>query len=253
MAATIFHWGLHPWAIYAIVALALAFFSLQQGAAADHALGVLSDLRRAGLGLARPRHRHPGGVRDAVRPGHLARLRRRAGERRPELPLRHAGHRGHQGDADHLHHRGRPALGRRRPRCGREAPVGDQHGAGRAAAASSSSSSDRPLAILTGFFHNLLAYAENLPALSNPFGRSDDNFRARLDCLLLGLVDLLVAVRRHVHRPGQPRPHGARVHRLRAAHPVPGLRALDDGIRRHRHQPDRQRRLSGRSWMHRWN
>ena len=28
MAATIFHWGLHPWAIYAMVALALAFFSL---------------------------------------------------------------------------------------------------------------------------------------------------------------------------------------------------------------------------------
>ena len=26
MAATIFHWGLHPWAIYAVVALALAFF-----------------------------------------------------------------------------------------------------------------------------------------------------------------------------------------------------------------------------------
>jgi BCCT family betaine/carnitine transporter len=27
MAATIFHWGLHPWAIYAVVALALAFFA----------------------------------------------------------------------------------------------------------------------------------------------------------------------------------------------------------------------------------
>jgi BCCT family betaine/carnitine transporter len=27
MAATIFHWGLHPWAIYAVVALSLAFFS----------------------------------------------------------------------------------------------------------------------------------------------------------------------------------------------------------------------------------
>lgn len=27
MATTIFHWGLHPWAIYAIVALALAFFA----------------------------------------------------------------------------------------------------------------------------------------------------------------------------------------------------------------------------------
>ena len=25
MAATIFHWGLHPWAIYAVVALGLAF------------------------------------------------------------------------------------------------------------------------------------------------------------------------------------------------------------------------------------
>jgi BCCT family betaine/carnitine transporter len=33
------------------------------------------------------------------------------------------------------------------------------------------------LAIITGFFGNLWAYAENLPALSNPFGRDDDNFR----------------------------------------------------------------------------
>ncbi len=31
MAATIFHWGLHPWAIYAIVALALAIFSYNKG------------------------------------------------------------------------------------------------------------------------------------------------------------------------------------------------------------------------------
>ncbi|MGE8294952.1 MAG: BCCT family transporter [Pseudomonas sp.] len=31
MAATIFHWGLHPWAIYAIVALALALFSFNKG------------------------------------------------------------------------------------------------------------------------------------------------------------------------------------------------------------------------------
>ncbi len=33
------------------------------------------------------------------------------------------------------------------------------------------------LLILTGFFHNLVAYVEYLPALSNPFGRADDNFR----------------------------------------------------------------------------
>ena len=31
MAATIFHWGLHPWAIYAVVALALAFFAFNRG------------------------------------------------------------------------------------------------------------------------------------------------------------------------------------------------------------------------------
>jgi len=30
MAATIFHWGLHPWAIYAVVALALALFSFKE-------------------------------------------------------------------------------------------------------------------------------------------------------------------------------------------------------------------------------
>lgn len=31
MAATIFHWGLHPWAIYAVVALALALFAYNKG------------------------------------------------------------------------------------------------------------------------------------------------------------------------------------------------------------------------------
>ncbi|MXX76769.1 MAG: BCCT family transporter [Holophagales bacterium] len=31
MAATIYHWGLHPWAIYAVVGLALAFFAYNHG------------------------------------------------------------------------------------------------------------------------------------------------------------------------------------------------------------------------------
>ncbi|WP_394170544.1 BCCT family transporter [Saccharospirillum alexandrii] len=31
MAATIYHWGLHPWAIYAVLALALALFSFNKG------------------------------------------------------------------------------------------------------------------------------------------------------------------------------------------------------------------------------
>jgi BCCT family betaine/carnitine transporter len=31
MSATMFHWGLHPWAVYAVVGLALAFFSFNKG------------------------------------------------------------------------------------------------------------------------------------------------------------------------------------------------------------------------------
>ena len=31
MAATVFHWGLHPWAIYAVVGLSLAFFAYNRG------------------------------------------------------------------------------------------------------------------------------------------------------------------------------------------------------------------------------
>jgi BCCT family betaine/carnitine transporter len=31
LSATMFHWGLHPWAIYAVVALSLAFFSYNKG------------------------------------------------------------------------------------------------------------------------------------------------------------------------------------------------------------------------------
>lgn len=31
MGATLFHWGFHPWAIYAVVALALAFFTFNRG------------------------------------------------------------------------------------------------------------------------------------------------------------------------------------------------------------------------------
>ena len=31
MGATMYHWGLHPWAIYAVVGLALAFFSFNKG------------------------------------------------------------------------------------------------------------------------------------------------------------------------------------------------------------------------------
>jgi len=83
------------------------------------------------------------------------------------------------------------------------------------------------MAILGDFFGGLAAYAREIVPLSNPVGREDTGFLhgwttfywawwiswspfvGMFIALLLGLVDFLVALRRHVHRPGQPRPHGA--------------------------------------------
>ena len=48
----------------------------------------------------------------------------------------------------------------------------------------------------------------------------------QLDGLLLGLVDLLDAVRRHVHRPDLPRPHDPSVRHRRAAGSEPGVAGL---------------------------
>jgi BCCT family betaine/carnitine transporter len=79
VVGTIHHWGLEAWAIYAAVGLSACDLLLQSGPAADAPLGVLSDPRRAGLGLVGSPHRHAGGVLDAVRADHLARARRAAG------------------------------------------------------------------------------------------------------------------------------------------------------------------------------
>ncbi len=51
------------------------------------------------------------------------------------------------------------------------------------------------MAILGGFFSNLGAYGAELIPLSNPFGRTDDNFRHGWTRVLLGVVDQLVALR----------------------------------------------------------
>jgi BCCT family betaine/carnitine transporter len=83
MAATSYHWALHPWAIYAVVALALALFTYNKRPAADAALGLLPDPRRTRLGLVGPHHRHrsPCSPRCSAWPRHLAsaRSRRMAG------------------------------------------------------------------------------------------------------------------------------------------------------------------------------
>ncbi len=69
MATTLFHWTLHPWAIYAVVGLAISLRRLPQGTRAAHQRGV-----RAAARLARERpggqgHRHVGDLRHAVRLG----------------------------------------------------------------------------------------------------------------------------------------------------------------------------------------
>ena len=51
-------------------------------------------------------------------------------------------------------------------------------------------------------------------------GRCDGDLAVRVDDLLLGVVDLLDPVRRHVHRPDQPRAHDPWVHRR--CHPHSG-------------------------------
>ena len=59
----------------------------------------------------------------------------------------------------------------------------------------------------------------------------------RLDGLLLGLVDLVDAVRRHVHRPDQPRPHDQAVRRRRDAHPQRREPPVVRDLRRRGDQP----------------
>ena len=206
---------------------------LQQGPAAVGPFGLLSDLRRAHPRLDRPLHRHPGRVCHAVRAGDLARLRRRAGAGRAELPLRRAGDRHRQGAADRRHHRRGAAVGAGRARRRRQAPVGDQHGAGRAAARlRHPARADRRTGERLLRQHRRLC--DQPAGAVQPVRPHRQRFRAWLDDLLLGLVDFLVALRRHVHRPHLQGPHGARIHHLRAAGAVAGLDRLDDGVRRHR-------------------
>ena len=87
---------------------------------------------------------------------------------------------------------------------------------------------------ITRYFNVMVDYVLLLPALSNPFGREGYQLLPWLDDVLLGLVDLLVAVRRHVHRPYLQGAYGARVRAVRAGRTDAGLRALDVDLRRGR-------------------
>ena len=64
------------------------------------------------------------------------------------------------------------------------------------------------LAILIAMGTTASSYFENIIPLSNWIARGDQKFLPRLDRVLLGMVDILVAVRRHVHCPHFKGAHG---------------------------------------------
>ena len=86
MATTLFHWTLHPWAIYAVVGLAIAYSTLPARPPAADQLGVRArcSARSGPSGPLGQGHRHPGDLRHPVRLGRVAGPRR-AADRRPGL------------------------------------------------------------------------------------------------------------------------------------------------------------------------
>ncbi|WP_278256263.1 BCCT family transporter [Nocardioides convexus] len=71
MATTMFHWTLHPWAIYAVVGLAIAYGVYRKGRVQADLRGVRAAARQARLGRRGPADRHVRHLRDALRLGHL--------------------------------------------------------------------------------------------------------------------------------------------------------------------------------------
>ena len=176
MAATIFHWGLHPWAIYAVVALALALFSYNKGL--------------------------PLTMRSIFYPIFGDRVWGWTGHIIDTLAVfatlfglaTSLGLGASQANAGLEYLFGIPAnnVSQVVLICGITAIALISVVAGLDAGVKRLSEINMVLAallllfvvivgptvaLLTGFAHNLVAYVEYLPGLSNPFGRTDDNFR----------------------------------------------------------------------------
>lgn len=175
MAATIFHWGLHPWAIYAVVALSLSLFAFNKG--------LPLTMRSVFYPLL--------GERVWGWPGHiidiLAVFATMFGLA-TSLGLGAA-----QAAAGMSHLFGAPesditmilliigitivAIGSIVSGVDKGVLLLSKINIAMAALLMLFVIVVGPtLAILTGFFENLGSYARNLPALSNPFGREDANF-----------------------------------------------------------------------------
>nr|WP_245818807.1 BCCT family transporter [Haloechinothrix alba] len=91
MRYIIFHWGLHPWAIYIVLGLSMGYLCFRKGpSAASRGRAVPAD-RRPDLWLGRQPRRHPRRLRYVVRPGDLAGPGRAAGRCRSVRSVRARG------------------------------------------------------------------------------------------------------------------------------------------------------------------
>ncbi|HEY9095708.1 MAG TPA: BCCT family transporter [Hydrogenophaga sp.] len=175
MAATIFHWGLHPWAIYAILALGLALFSFNKGLPLTirsvfypllgeriwgwpgHVIDILAVLATmfglaTSLGL--------GASQAAAGLNYLF-----------DIPLGNT--------TQIVLVVGITAIALTSVLAGLDAGVKRLSEINMVLAILLLVfviAVGPTLAIMTGFFSNLGAYAQHLPALANPFGRDDANF-----------------------------------------------------------------------------
>jgi BCCT family betaine/carnitine transporter len=199
MAATIFHWGLHPWAIYAVVALALALFTYNKGLPLTirsifypifgervwgwtghviDTLAVFATLFGLATSLGFGAEQASAGLTFLFGTGDAE-----AGTRTfLSLPYGNAPESGVANSNTILIVLilAITAVALLSVLAGLDAGVKrlSEINMGLAALLLLFVVVVGPtVAIVTGFFANLWAYVENLPALSNPIGRDDDNFR----------------------------------------------------------------------------
>ncbi len=244
MQYAFFHWGFHPWAMYAVIGLSIGYFAYRKGYGNLVSATFRPADRRPGRADAGQGHRRDRDLRDAVRFGHLARPRRAADHRRHRQRLRpgrrqqDAGRGGHRG-ADRLL-RGVGGVGRGE---GHQVPLQRQRRRGGGAG-------PLPLRGRADGVHPRHVHRVH-GRLPHPAARHELRDRRlrraglaeRLDDLLLGLVDQLDPLRRHVHRAHLQGPHDPPVRGLRGADPEPGVVRLVRDPRRHGHQPPAQRGL----------
>jgi len=111
MVITYTHWGVHAWAIYAVVGLSLAYFAHRKGLPLTMRSSLYPLLRQAGERLAGRRRRHLRHLRHPVRHRHLSGAGRGPDELRPELCVRPAQQRRHAGRPDRRRHGRRHPVG----------------------------------------------------------------------------------------------------------------------------------------------